>query len=752
LARTWAYQSYDRGALTDGEWKIGANGMSLLRRFAIEVTSICLVVACIVTVQCAPLDPNAFTSLGTLDVSAGTLTINTDTLAISGAAAFTGIATPQSGGSEIAVFTFDNIDVDAAVTVTFSGSRPVALLSQENATIAATLNVNGGAGGGNGSNTNGAAGPAGGARGGGGSGGPMGPGAGVGGGGFGGAGGHHGATTPFGGGPAYGDLGNILQGGSGGGGFGQGQPNGGGGGAGAVEIGALGILSIGTVNANGGAGGGTFPSVNAGSGGSGGAVLLHGELVSFGAVVIRGGNGGGATYGGGGGGGGRLRVVTGGTYMLGQAPPSGLSAAGGTGGVTSSGSGVSGLPGSAGVAELVPALTVIPAGMARQLDGSATFSEPITNGWTLRATSLQVNAGAVASSAVPINTTHDLVLNGGFVAAGQGWQLNATAEINGFGQLSGAVMGGATNHVAASGGTLTLGDANSNEGFSFAGAVDVASGTTLNLLDANAAELGAATTLADGARLNSLNGIRLSAGEIVTASAAAGIAGKFTNQGTVNGPTAAGQFLTFTDDVDGAGSYTGNVLFSDGFSPGNSPAAVSLENAAFDSSAELRIELGGLLAGTEHDRLNVSGTASLDGTLQIQLINGFDPNVGDSFDILNWGSLSGTFDTLNLPALSDLQWDTSRLYTAGILSVTLPGDFNGNGIVDAVDYVVWRKGLGTTYTQNDYNVWRAHFGQTAGAGAGSGVTTGLPDSAVPEPAGFMLTLVAGIMVVAASRR
>ena len=37
----------------------------------------------------------------------------------------------------------------------------------------------------------------------------------------------------------------------------------------------------------------------------------------------------------------------------------------------------------------------------------------------------------------------------------------------------------------------------------------------------------------------------------------------------------------------------------------------------------------------------------------------------------------------------------------------LPGDYNHNGIVDAADYVVWRKGLGTTYTQADYDVWRA---------------------------------------------
>jgi hypothetical protein len=63
------------------------------------------------------------------------------------------------------------------------------------------------------------------------------------------------------------------------------------------------------------------------------------------------------------------------------------------------------------------------------------------------------------------------------------------------------------------------------------------------------------------------------------------------------------------------------------------------------------------------------------------------------------------------------------------------GDFNGNGVVDAADYVVWRKGLGTLFTQSDYSVWRAHFGQTVGSGAGASAI-----AAVPEPATLMLLM------------
>jgi hypothetical protein len=78
-------------------------------------------------------------------------------------------------------------------------------------------------------------------------------------------------------------------------------------------------------------------------------------------------------------------------------------------------------------------------------------------------------------------------------------------------------------------------------------------------------------------------------------------------------------------------------------------------------------------------------------------IEGFTPAAGNSFDILDWGTLSGTFSTINLPALSGLAWNTSQLYSTGVLSVVagLVGDYNQNGAVDAADYVVWRNNIGT---------------------------------------------------------
>lgn len=82
--------------------------------------------------------------------------------------------------------------------------------------------------------------------------------------------------------------------------------------------------------------------------------------------------------------------------------------------------------------------------------------------------------------------------------------------------------------------------------------------------------------------------------------------------------------------------------------------------------------------------MHVSGAVALGGTLQVTLINNFVPSVGNTFDILDWGSLSGGFSTIQLPALSNgLAWSTNQLFATGVLSVVhsnlVPGDFNRDG-------------------------------------------------------------------------
>jgi hypothetical protein len=84
------------------------------------------------------------------------------------------------------------------------------------------------------------------------------------------------------------------------------------------------------------------------------------------------------------------------------------------------------------------------------------------------------------------------------------------------------------------------------------------------------------------------------------------------------------------------------------------------------------------------------------------------------------------------------------------------GDYNGNGTVDAADYVLWRKGgplqneIATPgiVTQEDYDSWRTRFGSTSGSGAGIGMNAGQ----VPEPASAALVLAAMLTLAGFRRR
>jgi hypothetical protein len=227
--------------------------------------------------------------------------------------------------------------------------------------------------------------------------------------------------------------------------------------------------------------------------------------------------------------------------------------------------------------------------------------------------------------------------------------------------------------------------------------------------------------------------------------------GTVTNNGVIsiqNGRTAY-----FWNNVSGSGSFTGTgtAVFLASLAPGSSPASVSFAGGVnLGGATSLAMELGGTAAGTQYDQIHVAGQLALGGGLSVSLISGFTPAAGDSFDLLDWGSIAGTFSSLSLPTLgSGLEWDTSQLYSAGVVSVNLsgvPGDYNGDGAVNAADFVQWRKGgplanesvTPGTVDASDYDAWRARFGNLSGSGAGSG------SSAVPEPAAVLVLMTAAM--------
>jgi hypothetical protein len=72
----------------------------------------------------------------------------------------------------------------------------------------------------------------------------------------------------------------------------------------------------------------------------------------------------------------------------------------------------------------------------------------------------------------------------------------------------------------------------------------------------------------------------------------------------------------------------------------------------------------------------------------------------------------------------------------------LDGDFNGDGSVNAADYVAWRKnGL----PEGDYQLWVENFGETSAPGSGGA-------AGVPEPSGLVFAIAGALLSVCAKRR
>jgi Ca2+-binding RTX toxin-like protein len=115
--------------------------------------------------------------------------------------------------------------------------------------------------------------------------------------------------------------------------------------------------------------------------------------------------------------------------------------------------------------------------------------------------------------------------------------------------------------------------------------------------------------------------------------------------------TIAGGTLT------GTGQIIGNVNSSGIVRPGGpfGPLAIA-GNFTQTTAGTLELQIGGRTAGSEHDELNVTGFAVMEGTLTIELVNGFTPAISDVFTLINFANTDGGFGTFNLPDISPLEF------------------------------------------------------------------------------------------------
>ncbi len=202
-------------------------------------------------------------------------------------------------------------------------------------------------------------------------------------------------------------------------------------------------------------------------------------------------------------------------------------------------------------------------------------------------------------------------------------------------------------------------------------------GGTVNL--STGAALQAAALQINGGTVNvyagfdwsGLGNVGVGAGGTLSHAGSVTFAGAFTNDGLI---TAAGGngTLTFLGNVDGGGSYAGNVTFAAGYGPGHSPAAVSFGqgDVNFTADALLTMEVFGAGAG-EFDQLLDIDDLNFLGHLALVFGPGFSSPGGATLKLFGFNQLTTAFDVgrITVTGLGLSRLDFSRLGIDGTLGV-----------------------------------------------------------------------------------
>lgn len=116
----------------------------------------------------------------------------------------------------------------------------------------------------------------------------------------------------------------------------------------------------------------------------------------------------------------------------------------------------------------------------------------------------------------------------------------------------------------------------------------------------------------------------------------------------LNMEIASDSYGVFLGSYNGGSNGLGTVQVFGDLRPGNSPAIVSFGgDLEMGVNTATFIELGGLFAG-EFDQLLVAGDLSLDGLLDVSLIDGFSLGFNQEFLIADIGGVrNGFFEGLN---------------------------------------------------------------------------------------------------------
>lgn len=184
-------------------------------------------------------------------------------------------------------------------------------------------------------------------------------------------------------------------------------------------------------------------------------------------------------------------------------------------------------------------------------------------------------------------------------------------------------------------------------------------------------------------------------GNLLTVANTVSIGAGQTIQGS--GRIAAPAFNINGGTLSGALSLTGNVVSTGGqFTPGGATKMSMTGNVTLDAGSVLNYKLGAPTA--TNDQINIAGNLTLDGTLNVSALTGFGPAAGSAsatYALFTYtGSLINNNPKIVMPAkqlnpLDGYNYSYSgNLVATGTqvnLVVTLNGDVNGDGVLNAAD-------------------------------------------------------------------
>ncbi|MDZ4658739.1 MAG: hypothetical protein SH868_14280 [Bythopirellula sp.] len=155
--------------------------------------------------------------------------------------------------------------------------------------------------------------------------------------------------------------------------------------------------------------------------------------------------------------------------------------------------------------------------------------------------------------------------------------------------------------------------------------------------------------------------------------------------------------------LSGNGTIGSDVMSRGLVAPGPGTDSFSIDGYYTQQpTGVLEIELGG---ADDYDQLLCNPNtyiATLDGTLEVKLVDGFTPLIGQSFTILTSYDVDGEFANLLLPSLPGRRFDVIYNPQSVVLEVNFDfgagfaNDGDGDGDVDGRDFLAWQRQFGSS--------------------------------------------------------